>query len=76
MKISTDKRFNKSLKKEVQSLRGTMHSQAEKNPLPEGYTAKACKDSPAFIITAPNGKSTSVPLYAYSDVRKALKELV
>lgn len=67
--------MNKALKQEVKGLQGAMESQAEKYPLPEGFTVKSNERGNGRIITAPNGRSVNVGLYAYGDVRRVISEL-
>lgn len=67
--------MNKELEKEVKGLQGGMVGAAERYPLPNGYTVEPNERGSGMIITAPNGKSSEVGLYAYGNVRKVLTEL-
>ena len=75
MKIKSDKRLNKDLKKQVQSLRGVMATQASKI-IPKGFEVIRDTEEPVLIITnKKNTKNTRVPIFAASNVLKALGEL-
>jgi hypothetical protein len=74
--ISTDKDLNVDLANEVATLRGGMMEQAKKQKCKKQFTFKPDKDSPSITITnTNNGKSHSVPLFAYGEVRETLNKL-
>jgi hypothetical protein len=74
MKIKSDERLNKELQKEVQDLRELIIKNNKNNS--ERFIAKKSTEMPRMIITdTETGKTTEVPLFAYSDVMKVLKEL-
>ena len=63
------------LEKEVKGLQGGMMGAAEKHPLPSGYTVVANDKGNGVLITAPNGKTSKVALFAYGTVRRVITEL-
>lgn len=67
--------MNKELEKEVKGLQGGMMGAAEKHPLPNGYIVVSNKQGNGIIITAPNGKTSKVALFAYGAVRRVITEL-
>jgi hypothetical protein len=74
--LSSDATMNSALKEEVTSLRGSMVQQAEKTKLPSRFSTKPHPDTPSmFIYDKETGKETLVPLFAYGEVLKALKDL-
>lgn len=74
--IDSNERLNSQLKEEVQETRGAIFSTAEKVTLPKRFTTKALKDRPVIEITdSSTGKTSLVPLFAYSDVRQTLNDL-
>jgi len=69
--------MNNKLKEEVESMQGSIIATAEKNPLPEGFMTVAKRGlNKATIINTFNGKEYDCPLYAYSEVREALINLL
>lgn len=61
-----DEKMNPELRAEVQGLRGSIVTQAEKTPLPSRFTSEPDPGRPAMIITdTASGRSTSVGLCDY-----------
>lgn len=76
MKITTDAGLNPKLANEVQGLRGMMLGAATKNPLPDRFVVEPHASRPAMIITdTVTGKTSTVPLFAYGEVRATLTDL-
>lgn len=74
--IASDARKSPQLREELGSLRGGMVQAAEKRPLPARFTAQASPTRPSYTITdSETGKSATVPLFAYGEVREALASL-
>ena len=74
--IETDERLNEVLKQEVQEVRGSIVSQAEKNELPSRFNVIPCEGSPSMVIhDTHTGRKVTVPIFAYGEVRKAIKAL-
>lgn len=71
----------KSLHKElgpaaIPALSGMIAAEAEEQELPDYFTVEH-EDGPGVTITnTKNGKSYSVPLFAYGEVREALNNLL
>jgi hypothetical protein len=71
-----DARLNPELREQTQTLRGEMADAAERQPMPPRFSAESDPNRPAMIITdAQTGRQTTVPLFAYGEVRAALTEL-
>ena len=74
MKIKSDERLNEQLQKEASNLRDIIINNNKNHS--NRFLAVPSKEMPAMIITdTMTDKKIEVPLYAYSDVMKALKEL-
>jgi len=74
--ISSDDSLNPALADEVASLRGTMLDAAETAPLSDRYLTRPHPDRAAMVLTdRVTGRTTTVGLYAYSEVREALTDL-
>ncbi len=68
--------MNEALRQEVQQTRRSILGAAEQHPLPERFCAEPHSDSPSMVITdRETGRETTVALFAYGDVRRALNEL-
>ena len=71
--IKTDKTMNPRLRKQVQGLRNSMESAAEKQDLPKRFSIAQSKDKPAMIITdSETAKQVEVPLCDYLGARAVL----
>lgn len=74
--IHSDEKMNPVLKEEVSELRGGMYNQAEKNELPKRFISIPSENTPSIIITdTETDRETTVSLFAYGGVRKALNDL-
>lgn len=73
---SGDARLNPDLALQLAGLRGGMVAAAEREPMPERFSAVPHPDRPAMVIVDENtGRSTTVGLYAYAETRRVLREL-
>lgn len=73
---SQDADLNPDLAEELSSLRGGMAGAAERVEVPDRFTFEPHPDRAAMILTdTETGKTTTVALCGYSDVRKALADL-
>lgn len=76
-RITPDSEKSPVLARELGSLRAGMVQAANRHPLPAGFTANPCEDSPAFVLThEATGRTTQVPLFAWGAVKQALHELL
>lgn len=60
---------------DVDGLRDMMGGAARRNPLPKRFKADESKSPKITITDTETGRSTTVGLYAYGDVRKVLNDL-
>ena len=69
--------LNKELQDEVDGIQGCIKGAANKNPMPERFTAVSHPDgTPAMLLTdTVTGRTTSVSLYGYGPVRQTLNDL-
>lgn len=73
---SNDDRMSPAARKAIGESRGNMVDQAEKQPLPDRFSAIPHPDRPAMIICdEQTGRSATVGLYAYRATREALNDL-
>ena len=76
MKIISDRRMNPVLQKEVQELRGSILEQVEQNELSSRFKCEKLQTEPSMLITdTETDRQTIVPLFAYGEVRRILKDL-
>jgi hypothetical protein len=77
MKIDIDtERLNSTLRKQVKGLRSSMREVAEQNTIPDRFAVAPVANGPYMLITDTlTSKQVQVPIFAYSEVRKALNEL-
>ena len=76
MKLKNDANLPEDLQQTVQRVRGERLQSAEAYKLPKKYIVEEDKENPTvWIIDTETGVMTEVSLYAYSNVRKAIKEL-
>lgn len=74
--VRSDARLNPALREDLQGVRSLLHEAAEQQPLPLRFTTENDPNRPAVIITdKTTGRQTTVPLFAYLEVRAALTEL-
>lgn len=63
-------------REQVEEVRGGIAATAEKTPLPERFVTMEDGDLPSVtIVDTETGKSVSVPLFAYREVRDILNQL-
>lgn len=69
--------LNKELQAEVDDIKSCITGAANKNPMPERFTAVNHPDgTPAMLLTDNvTGRTTSVALYGYGPVRQTLNDL-
>lgn len=76
MKITSDNELNPQLKAQVQGLRGGIVAQANERPCPDRFMCESHREQAAITITdTETGNKTTVPLFAYGEVRTALLNL-
>jgi hypothetical protein len=74
--IIPDASANPALRKQMGTLRGGMVQAANSNPLPERFKVEPVLGAPRMDITdTQTGRKTTVPIFAYGEVRRALNEL-
>ena len=74
MKIKSDERLNSQLQNEVSELRESIIKNVKNTS--ERFVAVSSTDAPEMIITdTTTWRTTTVPLYGYGNVMKALSEL-
>lgn len=74
MKIKSDERLNKQLQEEASTLRDIIINSNKIHS--DRFLATKSTEMPEMIVTdTETSKTTKVPLFAYSNVMKALKEL-
>lgn len=74
MKITSDKRLNNQLQEDISELRESIIENVKTTS--KRFVAVNPTDKPEMIITdTSTWKTTTVPLYAYGNVMKALTEL-
>ena len=73
----SDRKLNKELQKEVQGLRGSILEAADKQSLTERFLIKENPREGAsrIIVDTETGRETSVPLFAFREVKEALDNL-
>lgn len=64
-----------AMQAEVMGVRGLIAETAEKNPIPDRFTARPGTGPRMIIADTETGRETEVSLYAYGAVRSALNEL-
>jgi hypothetical protein len=75
-RVSADAKLHPVLQEQLGELRDGLVGAAEGQHLPARFTARAHADHPSFVITDHNtGHATTVPLFAYGEVRAALADL-
>lgn len=74
--VSLDNRKNPELKRQMGELRGDMVTAAEARTLPDRFTVEPHPHLPQMIVhDTETGRSSTVPLFAYSNVRTTLNDL-
>jgi len=74
--VTMDRKKNPALRQQMGELRGGMIEAAERNHLPERFIESQHPHRPAVrIMDQETGRITTVPLFAYGEVRKALNDL-